>query len=136
MVAVALTIGETPNRSDAKIRSGSVVVPAPETKNEVMKSSNENVNASNAPATTAGASRGSVTWRNVATGPAPRSNDASSSVSPMPTNRARTISATTDALKTTWETRTDSQPSGRCTSCVKKMSAEIPNTISGVTSVM
>jgi hypothetical protein len=35
IVAVALTIGETPKRSDAKIRSGSVVEPAPATKNDV-----------------------------------------------------------------------------------------------------
>ena len=53
----------------------------------------------------------------------------------MPTNRARTISATTDALKTTWATRIVFSPSGM-PAWTKKISAEIPNTISGVTSVM
>ena len=47
-----------------------------------MKSSNENVNASSPPARMAGASRGSVTWRNVESGPAPRSNEASSRLLP------------------------------------------------------
>ena len=73
ITAAALMIGETPKRSDEKIRSGSVVEPAPETKNDVMKSSKENVNASSPPASTAGASAGSVTCRKVASGPAPRS---------------------------------------------------------------
>jgi hypothetical protein len=141
IAAVALIAGETPKRSDAKMRSGSVVVPAPATKNEVRKSSNENVNASRPPASTAGVSRGSVTWRNVDSGPAPRSYEASSSECPMPMKRARTTSATTDALKTTCATRIDQKPSGDSTpthapTWTKKMSAEIPNTISGVTSVM
>ena len=57
--------------------SGNVVVPAPATKNDVTKSSNENVNASSPPARIAGASRGSVTWRKVWSGPAPRSYEAS-----------------------------------------------------------
>ena len=93
------------------------------------------MNASRPPASTAGASRGSVTWRNVESGPAPRSNDASSRSCVIPTKRARTTSATTDALKTTCAISTDSRPSGIPTS-VKKSNAAIPNTISGVTSVI
>ncbi len=41
IAAVALIAGETPKRSNAKILSGNVVVPAPATKNDVTKSSNE-----------------------------------------------------------------------------------------------
>ena len=63
MTAVALMSGEIPKRSDEKIRSGSVGVPAPATKNDVMKSSKENVNASRPPARIAGRRRGKVTTR-------------------------------------------------------------------------
>jgi hypothetical protein len=59
----------------------------------------------------------------------------------MPTKRARTISATTEVLNTTWATRIDQKPSGdsrpiHAPAWTKKISAEIPKTISGVTSVM
>ena len=113
----------------------------PVTKNDVMKSSNENVKASSPPARIAGASRGSVTWRNVESGPAPRSNDASSRLCPIETKRARTTSATTDVLNTTWAMRIVCQPSGlssprRVPAWTKNTSAAIANTISGVTSVM
>ncbi len=59
----------------------------------------------------------------------------------MLTKRARTISATTDALKTTCEIRTVQSPSGDSMSiqsptCTKKIRAEMPKTISGVTSVI
>ena len=64
----------------AKIRSGHVSLPAPAVKFEITTSSKENVKASIPPATMAGASRGSVTWRKVASGGAPRSMLASSSV--------------------------------------------------------
>ena len=53
----------------------------------------------------------------------------------MPTKRARTTRATTDALKTTCAISTVFRPSVIPAS-VKKISAEIPNTISGVTSVI
>src|SRR5687767_3100655 len=133
--------GETPKRSEEKIRNGRVVVPAPATKNDVTKSSNEKVKASRPPARMAGASRGSVTCRKVDTGPAPRSYDASSRLWARPTKRARTTSATTEALKTAWATRMVQKPRieprpSQLPSWTKKMSEEIPNTISGVTSVM
>jgi hypothetical protein len=77
----------------------------------------------------------------VESGPAPRSYDASSNDCPIPTKRARTISATTDALKTTcairivFRPRIEPSPS-QFPAWTKKISAEIPNTISGVTRVM
>ena len=63
IAAVALITGETPNRSDPKIRSGKRLRPGARVKNDVMKSWNENVNASSPPARIAGASRGSVSSR-------------------------------------------------------------------------
>ena len=59
----------------------------------------------------------------------------------MPTNRARTINATTEALNTTcairivFSPRIDPSPR-TFPAWTKKISAEIPKTISGVTSVM
>ena len=84
---------------------------------------------------------GSVTCRKVESGPAPRSYDASSSCCPIETKRARTTSATTDALKTTWAMRIVCHPSGlsipsRLPAWTKNTSAAIANTISGVTRVM
>ncbi len=54
VAATALIIGETPKRSLENKFSGSVVEPTPETKKLSTKSSNEKVNASNPPASTAG----------------------------------------------------------------------------------
>ena len=86
-------------------------LPAPAVKFEITTSSNENVNESIAPATMAGASRGSVTWRNVPSALAPRSRLASSSVEPMETKRARTMSSTSDALNVVWARNIVTSPS-------------------------
>ncbi len=81
-----------------------------------------------------------MTWRNVDSGPAPRSKLASSSVWPIPTKRARTISITIDVLNTTWAIRMVSQPSWGKTptserTWTKKISVATAITISGTTSV-
>ena len=54
VAATALIMGETPKRSRENKFSGSVVEPTPETKKLKIKSSNEKVKASNAPASIAG----------------------------------------------------------------------------------
>src|SRR5829696_3468999 len=134
IVAAALRSGRRPNRIPARIRSGHVSLPAPEVKFEITTSSNEKVNDSTAPATIAGASRGSVTWRKVASADAPRSMLASSSEEPIETKRARTTSNTRDALNTVWARNIVTGPSSKPT-LTKKISDETAITSSGTTSV-
>ena len=118
----------------AKMRSGHVSLPAPAVKFEITTSSKENVKASMPPATMAGASRGSVTWRKVASGGAPRSMLASSSVDPMETKRARTISMTSDALNTVWPMNIVTTPRSK-RRLTKKISTAMAITSSGTTRV-
>src|SRR5687768_12992924 len=134
IVAAALSDGVSPKRIPFRIRSGQVSLPAPAVKFEITTSSNENVNDSIAPATIAGASRGSVTWRNVASADAPRSMLASSSVEPIDTKRARTTSSTSDALNTEWARNIVTSPSSKPT-FTKKISDDTAITSSGTTSV-
>ena len=77
-----------------KIRTGNVVVLGPETKYVMMKSSIDSANASSAAARMPGVISGSVTFKNVRVGDAPRSIAASSSVQSKPRTRAVTVIAT------------------------------------------
>ena len=54
----ALISGLTPNRTDDQIFIGNVVAEGPVAKEAITKSSSDNVNASNQPASTAGAIMG------------------------------------------------------------------------------
>ena len=79
-------------------------------------------------------------WRNVDSGPAPRSKLASSRADPIPTKRARTISITSDVLKTVCPKRIVVWPSwgksdARAWKRTKKISDATAITISGTTSV-
>ena len=134
IVAAALRSGLRPKRRPDRIRSGQVSLPAPAVKFEITTSSKENVNESIAPARIAGASRGSVTWRNVASADAPRSMLASSSDEPIDTKRARTTSSTSDALNTVCAMNIGTRPSSKPT-LTKKISDATAITSSGTTSV-
>src|SRR5687768_9123538 len=112
VVATTLAFGVSPNRSSENTRSGRVVEPGAETNVERTTSSNENVNASRAPATIAGRSCGNVTPQKVLHRVAPRSADASSSDRSIPASRALHTSATTEVLNTAWVMMIAIGPSG------------------------
>ena len=61
----ALIIGDAPERITEKKYSGNVCVVPPVQKNEIIKSSNDKIKVSNAPATNAGESNGKIMRKNV-----------------------------------------------------------------------
>ena len=93
-VASALMSGDTPSFTFEKMYIGSVLLPGPETKLAMTRSSSDSVNASNQPATIAGAINGNVTSNTTRNGRPPRSMAASSRDSSMAASRDRTMTAT------------------------------------------
>src|ERR1700760_1488238 len=81
MVSVARTLisGLTPRRTLENTTMGKVLVPGPEVKLEITRSSHDNVKASSQPERMAGKMIGRVMTKNTLTGRAPRSIAASSS---------------------------------------------------------
>ena len=81
MVSVASTLisGLTPKRTLENTTIGSVLLPGPEVKLEITKSSHDRVNANNHPDRMAGKIMGRVITKNTFNGRAPRSMAASSS---------------------------------------------------------
>ena len=88
IVANAFMSGLRPRRIREKIRIGNVLAPGPVTKLAITKSSSERVKANNQPDNIPGARRGSVIAFITLNGLAPKSEAASSKVSPIPVSRA------------------------------------------------
>ena len=61
----ALIIGDAPERMTEKKYNGNVSVVPPVQKNEIIKSSNDKIKVSSAPAMRAGESNGKITRKNV-----------------------------------------------------------------------
>src|SRR5690606_26693174 len=92
------------------MRIGSVVAPGPEVKLAITRSSSDRVKASIQPDTIAGMITGSVTWKKVLVGVAPRSIAASSSDRSKLRRRDCTTTATKHIEKVTWASVTVNIP--------------------------
>ena len=84
------------------MRRGRVTAPEPEMKRATISSSKEWMKANSAPTSTPGRIRGSVTWKNVARGVAPRLRAAWPSRGSMPARLALTLVTTNGTERQVW----------------------------------
>src|SRR5258708_37155446 len=89
-----LISGLTPSRTFENTTMGRVLLPGPDVKLEITRSSHDNVKASSHPDKIAGKMMGSVMTKNTLTGRAPRSMAASSSAVSKVDRREFTITVT------------------------------------------
>ncbi len=94
MVASTLISGLTPSRTFENTTMGRVLLPGPDVKLEITRSSHDKVKASSHPDKIAGKMMGSVMTKNTLSGRAPRSIAASSSAVSNVARREFTITVT------------------------------------------
>src|SRR3954470_10390881 len=132
IVLIALMLGSTFRRTMLYTTIGRVEDPEPDTNEVITKSSNDMVNANSAPERMPGQSWGTVTFQKVVISSAPRIIAASSKFSSIPSSRASTTTTTNEIQNATCAMVMVVSPSGNFSNA-KRMSREMPTTISGVT---